>query len=343
MAYDERIRREAIKAEAARWLVRLADPSAVDEQEAAAFEAWRAQGPEYEAAYERERASWLATDRLRALDPGAGAPDPDLLAPRRIAEFAFGQRRAGAPRALRWAAAAAAVLVVAVTGVVGVGLLPDPAFATAIGERRVVVLDDGTRIELNTNTRIEVHYRHNVRQVRLVRGEALFEVRDDARPFVVLTPSARLGTARSELEVRLRATGTGVMVAQGAVWVRPAAPEAAAFQPTALSAGREGLYGADGGSAHAVSAEEIDRTLAWRQGAIDLHGQTLSEAVDEFNRYNTRRIVVADESISGLRLGGYFRTEDVTGFVQALRTTFPVKVASAADGTVYLSRAEKRD
>lgn len=339
MAHQDRSRREAIRAEAARWLVRLSDTPGATERERAAFEAWRDQGPEYEAAYERERAAWDAMDRLRAFNPGAGAPDPDLLAPGRLVDLTPGRQRPAASGPARWTAAAALVLLVSGLAFAWMSLSADPAFATAVGEHRVVVLADGTRVELNTDTRIVVRYRRGVRQVRLVHGEAFFELHKDRRPFLVVTPDARLRAAGSDFEVRLRPVGTEVVVTQGAVGVRPVELPAADAQPISLAVGQEGLYGGAGGSAHPVSGEEVDRLLAWRQGAIDLHGQTLGEAVEEFNRYNSRRLVVADESISSLKLGGYFRAEDVDGFVRALRATFPVQAASTQDGTIYLSRA----
>jgi transmembrane sensor len=130
-----------------------------------------------------------------------------------------------------------------------------------------------------------------------------------------------------------------VVVRQGDVRLRPLELGAAGAPPIELAAGQDGLYAGSGGSAHPVSGEEIDRMLAWRQGAIDLHGQTLGEAVEEFNRYNSRHLVVADESISGLKLGGYFRADDTDGFIRALRSTFPVKASASRDGTVYLTRA----
>jgi transmembrane sensor len=342
MAHQDRSRREAIRAQAARWLVRLGDLQGADPAERAAFEAWRAQGPEYEAAYERERATWEAMDRLRAFNPGE-APDADLLAPGRFVDPTPRRRERWATRGpSRWATAAAVVLAVTGLALTWVSLSADPAFATAVGEHRVVLLADGTRVELNTDTRIEVRYRRGVRQVRLVHGEAFFELHKDARPFLVVTPDTRLQAAGSAFEVRLRPVGTEVVVTQGAVSVQPVELRTASAQPIALGVGQEGLYGGVGGSAHPVSGEEVDRMLAWRQGAIDLHGQTLADAVDEFNRYNARRLVVADESISGLKLGGYFRADDVEGFVRALRATFPVQASSTRDGTIYLSRAGSR-
>ena len=346
MAQDPRSRRDAIRAEAALWVVRLSDPeSPADADDRARFEAWRAEDPAHEIAYERERAAWEAMDRLRALNPGAGEPDADLLAAIDLSDdvarpllqtpdWARKSMRRFAPP--RWATIAA-TLVLAVAVASSWTLFSDPAYATGIGERRVVVLEDGTRVELNTDSKIVVHYRGGVREVRLLKGEALFDIRKDSRPFLVVTPDTSLKTVASVLNVRLRPDGAGVVVKDGAVAVRPVA-SAAALTPINLTAGQEGVYGAAGSSAHAVSSDEVDRELAGRQGANDLLGQTLKAAVEEFNRYNTRHMVVADDSIADLRLGGYFRTDDVDGFVRALRTTFPVKAISGT-GRIDLSWA----
>ncbi len=327
--------RETVSQAAAAWAVRLSDPRCSD-AERDAFARWRAQDHAHEAAFELESATWTRFDRLRALRPAELEPDPDLLA-EETPPIPLRQPllRRAAPR---WAAAATVALTIGLTGVwlTNAG----PAYATAVGERRVVVLEDGSRVELNTDTRIQVRYARGKRSVRLVRGEALFEVAPDrARPFEVAARDARVRASGTAFSVRLQPTGLQVMVTKGAVDIEKSPAQSKTPTETHLAAGAMGVYGPSGGFSRAVSAKEIDQTLAWRHGEIALDGETLEQAAGEFNRYSHRRLVVADPAIAGLRVGGYFRVDDMDGFVRALKTTFPVKAAQADQDTIYLSGA----
>lgn len=322
-------RREAVRQAAALWVVRLDDASC-SAADRAAFEAWRAESFENEAAYEREAAAWERLERVRAYRPAGGRIDPDLLTPTRRPQL---QDLGRSPWARGLAACAMAGLVVAGTLSFGAST----AYATAIGERRVVVLSDNSRIELNTDSKVVVRYRQGVREVRLVRGEAVFEAAADARPFVVKAADAVLAAdGVSELAVRLRSDGAIVTVKKGAVDLDPTPRQQKA--ELRLKAGVAAIYDSAGSRSRAVSDSEIDRSLAWRQGAIALNGQSLEQAVAEFNRYNRQQIRIADPSIAGLRLAGYFQTTEPQSFVSAVTHAFPVRAAEGQDGAIRLSR-----
>lgn len=322
-------RRETVRQAAALWVVRLDDPSCSD-ADRAAFQAWRDESHEHEAAFEREAVAWARLDRLRVLRPPGERPDRDLLEPARRSSLPGLSR---SPWARGMAAAAVAALVV--TGVMSFGT--STAYATAIGERRVVVLSDNSRIELNTDSKVVVRYRNGVREVRLVRGEAVFEAAKDTRPFVIKAADAVMqADGSAELAVRLRSDGAVVTVRKGAVDLDPEPTERK--DELRLNAGVAAIYGSAGSRSRAVSESEIDRALAWRQGAIALNGQSLEQAVAEFNRYNRQQVSIADPSISGLRLAGYFQTTEPKGFVAAVTSAFPVRATEGADGTIRLSR-----
>jgi transmembrane sensor len=219
--------------------------------------------------------------------------------------------------------------------------LSSPAYATAVGERRIIILSDGSRVELNTNSKIIVRYRNRMRRIELVKGEALFNVAQGAEPLLLKAGSAELRADNSQLTVRLREDGAAITVREGRVAGIPVpAPGQPWRQSTAGSivANEEAFIGSSGVSAHKISTEEIDRLLAWRQGAISLNGESLGQAVEEFNRYNKRQLVIADDSIESLRLGGYFQASDPSGFIAAVTKTFPVSATTKADGSIYLAR-----
>ena len=321
--------REAVRQAAAQWVVRLDDASCSAEDRIA-FETWRGQGPEYEAAFEREAHAWERLGRLRAMSPRAAAPNANLLAPRKRASFWKPKR----PDAKVWARAAA---IVGAVGMVAAGVISTTAtkaYATAIGERRVIVLSDNSRIELNTNSKVLVRYRRGAREIRLVRGEALFAATPDSRPFIVTAAGTQLETTdAAQVAVRVRGDVAAVTVKSGAVDVdlKDGAKD------TRQLAGVAAVYTPAGGRVQRISTAEMDRTLAWRQGAIALNGQTLEQAVAEFNRYNRQRISVDDRSVSGLRLAGYFQSTEPGSFVSAVTSTFPVRADRDAEGVIHLT------
>lgn len=328
MERDTGSRREAVRQAAALWVVRLDDASC-SEADRAAFEAWRGASFEHEAAYEREAAAWTRLDRVRALRPGQQRPDADLLA-------AAEPRRPPATRS-RWARGLAVSAAIALIVAGGLSFGTSTAYATAIGERRVVVLGDNSRIELNTDSKVVVRFKRGVREVRLVKGEALFQAAPDARPFLVKAADAVISAdGVTEVAVRLRSDGAIVTVKKGAVDVDPVRAEAS--KDLRLPAGVAAVYDSRGARSRVVSDAEIDRSLAWRQGAIALDGQSLEQAVAEFNRYNHQQIRIADPSIAGLRLAGYFQTTEPTSFVAAVTSAFPVRASEGSDGAIRLSR-----
>lgn len=328
MTPDPKAQRDAVDKTAAEWVVRLATGGCSEAQKAT-LEAWLAADPAHEVAFERANLAWERTERLRALaavEHAWTAPEP-------------AQRRRGWKVPARVAAAVAVSAAVA-----GGGLLwawgPTRAYATAVGERRVVVLEDGSRVEMNTDTRLEVRISPTGRRAKLVRGEALFEVRSDPRrSFVVRAQDEEVrGSATAAFNVRLAEQAVKVLVVDGDVEVRGrTGPEGRPFE-SRLPAGALGVFGAAGAEARSTSSGEAERTLAWRYGAIILSGESLSEAAAEFNRYNLKPIVVADPSIAGLRLGGYFKQADVEGFARALQTGFGVKAVDTGKA-IYLTRA----
>lgn len=328
MERDTGSRREAVRQAAALWVVRLDDPSCSD-ADRAAFEAWRDESFEHEAAFEREAAGWARLDRVRALRPGLQRPDADLLAPTSKPRL---PALARSPWARGMAAAAMALIV---AGSLSFGT--STAYATAIGERRVIVLGDNSRIELNTDSKVVVRFRRGVREFKLVKGEALFDAAPGARPLVVKAADAVIAADGSaQVVVRLGSDGAAVTVKKGAVDVDPVRAESK--DDMRLKAGVVAVYDSRGSRSRAVSDAEIDRSLAWRQGAIALNGQSLAQAVAEFNRYNHRQIRIADPSIADLRLAGYFQTTEPTSFVSAVTSAFPVRASEGADGAIRLSR-----
>lgn len=311
MAEQTRATREAIRRQAAEWIVLGTDARA---QRRAELEAWLAQAPEHRLAYARELTSW---ERLDAL-----AGTPPLAAPVRR------------PGWMRWATAACMGCLL--LGVLWWSGTSAPAYATAVGERRLVRLEDGSSVELNTDSKILVLFSDRQRKVRLVRGEAWFDIAPGRQPFVVTTDAAQFASAGSAMNVRIHADGTAVTVAAGQVRIQ--SPGAGARVPSRLDQGQEGWFTEAVATSYPVNDVQVRQRLAWQQDAIALDGRSLEQAAREFNRYNRSKLVVDDPSIAALQLAGYFRVNDHDGFVRAVCEAFPVKALRTDDGTVHLVR-----
>ncbi len=214
-------------------------------------------------------------------------------------------------------------------------------YATAIGERRIVDLEDGSRLELNTNTEVAVRFSRAGRYVALLRGESLFDVQADAgRPFQVDVGASRVRAVGTAFNIRRDAEATRILVTEGVVEVTGTPGPGRPAVNVRLPAGSIAIDGSTGLVSRLIAEGELERALSWRFGAIILSGETLSQAAAEFNRYNAQQIEVADPAIAGLRLGGYFNAHDVDSFVEVLASTYALDVAIVGETVALRGTAD---
>jgi transmembrane sensor len=333
---------------AAFWDARLRNPDCAA-AERAAFEAWRAGDPANAAAFEKLQ---QALDALRA-----AAARPELRAMR---DAALRTRRT--PRAA-WVTGLAAALLLAISAawsalpqetkwnvIAALGFsepqstggqpaLAAKTFATAIGGRSTITLDDGSRVTLNTQSRIETHFSKTRRDVTLVAGQALFEVAHDAtRPFVVTAGDRQVTAIGTAFDVRLEPTGVRVVLVEGRVAVdeRADGPIAALLgtERRELVAGQE--YVSKARAANIVRAADVNEAILWRDGRVAFNDVPLTQAIAEMNRYATGALVVADPSMARLRVNGVFRTGETRAFVNALEEYFPIRAEQQPGGDTLL-------
>ncbi len=308
------------------------------------FEIWRSASPHNALAYEWEHLVWERTERLKALRPAGDDVDSLLLT-----TVITGERHEALPtRQQRWLqiakplAIAASVLFVCAAAWLLLNRGGEPTvYATAVGERRIVDLEDGSRLELNTNTEVSVLLSRSERNVSLVRGESLFDVHPDAsRPFKVAIGDSTVRAVGTAFNIRRGTEATTILVTEGVVEVIGfAGPGRAPFN-VRLPAGSIGIDAPEGIVSRVIAAGELERALSWRFGSIILAGETLLQAAAEFNRYNLAQIAVADPAIAGLRLGGYFNARDVNSFVDVLASTYAIDVAVNGDTIALHGTAE---
>lgn len=283
----------------------------------AEVEAWLDESPANAAAFARVEAAWDRAERLKALPRIADAPEPVFGITRRMA-------------------ASLAVGVLGVGAVGGWALTRRRVEITARGERRTVSLPDGSRVELNTDSRIAVAYSDNRRDIVLTRGEALFDVaKDPSRPFVVKAGEAQVRAVGTAFNIRMREKVVELTVTEGVVAVN----EPTAATPKQVRQGKGAVIATGAVAELNLDPEILRRRLLWRDGVVEFEGDTLEQAAAEFNRYNDRRLVVADPQVAAIRVGGRFGAQEVDRFLAALEAGFPVRVVPGEDGVTYLVHA----
>lgn len=306
MSLSEEQSARSIDDEAAAWAVRI-DAHGLDEDGDPQLAAWLAGDARRRGALLRARAALSLLDRGRALPQGETGRAPWLS--RRNLILAGG---AGAGLAAVWAGAA-------------VFDAQPVRYGAALGEVRRAPLADGSVIALNTQSDVEVVMRARARDIRLLKGEAWFDVAKDAdRPFTVEAGAARVRAVGTAFSVRRLAEGCEVLVSEGVVelWL-----EAHGGEAVQAAAGSRALLRPGAPPSVVRDQALVDRGLAWRDGQIILDGETLDEAAAQFNRYNLRKIIIGDARLGQERLVGLFRTNQPESFAAAVAATLGARVA----------------
>jgi len=211
---------------------------------------------------------------------------------------------------------------------------------TGIGERRTVRLTDGSSVTLNTNSRMTVAFTEGRRLVRLVKGQALFEVAHNPdRPFVVEAADRQVTALGTVFEVRVDPGRMSVVLVQGRVAIdrssETPSESLASVAPAILTPGQQ--FVAELGTAQVVAPVDVSRQLLWRDGFVEFDDEPLGRAVAEFNRYTPRPIVLADDGVAALRVSGVFRTGSPDRFVNTVAEILPVEARPTREGRIELS------
>lgn len=348
------------------WLLKRERPewSAADE---AALTEWLGASTNHRVAFIRLASVWREADRMKALR--AGLPSGKVPPPGVIGRSPFFTRtkHAAVPSAetrsdvgtsrprhppLKYGLAASVLLAVAVGFAAYLWPPSAPTYRTAIGGLATVPMDDGSKITLNTASEITLQMTSKERRVNLTRGEAFFEVaKDPSRPFVVYANGQRVIAIGTKFAVRLKPETVQVSVTEGQVRVEqqqsllglvdgawnPRQARTASRQLPLLTPGTIANVKEKTVSIERQPVAELEHSLSWRSGYVVLREAYLSDAVAEFNRYNHRQLVIADESLAGIQIGGNFQASNIDGFVRLLEEGFEIR-AQERDGRIALSR-----
>lgn len=323
------------------WFVRRhrEDWRDADEQ---AFRAWLAADPDHGRLYARWQAGWQALDALPAETVDAWRQESALQASARasmkpsadwVATRPISRRRWLVPALMGAAGIGIVGLVLRERGVPTEGALTrgplfEQGFESQRGQQLAVSLPDGSRLRLDSGTRLQATFFADRRELRLLHGQAVFDVQPDpARPFHVAAGALRVTVVGTRFSVRhlpQRADGAGVrvQVEHGRVRVEPGAGLAV----VELVAGQQFAGGA-------VVPLPADGIAPWREHRVSFVDTPLAEALAELERYGDTGLVVRDPAVAAMRLSGTFDLRDLRGVRRLLPAALPVRLQESAGTT----------
>lgn len=338
----------AVEQQAARWAVKLADRG-LTPREKQALETWLAADPQNMACLEQHQELF---DQLGTYLPRlAGTKTAPPSIPYSVSWTRLGKYAAGLG-----VAAALSVLFFSELGQRSLsGTAQTETFITQPGKRQTVILVDGTRVELNAQTRLDFDFGSSLRRARLTCGEAIFSVaKDPSRPFVVETPEQIVRDIGTVFDVRVAEPGhLDLVVLEGAVEVKSSAADPAPSRtgrhprqkssaadgvnvPFTLIAGQKLTLSSHEAHVFSLPPTALDDEVAWRRGHVVFDGTPLKEAVAQFARYHGQSIVVSP-IVAHLRVGGRFNLDDLGDFTAALELVMPVSAIRQKDGVILIT------
>jgi transmembrane sensor len=305
----------AISRQAATWLER-SDCENWNADDQRALDAWLNEAPVHRLAYWRVRGAWAHTARLPALRKRSdNAAEPY--------------------RTKRWARLGAACVAVGITYIaMNTALFSrvfDKSYSTGVGIRESITLPDGSQIDLNTDTLL--HVAQSQRRVTLDHGEAFFFIKHDTmHPFVVIAGAQRIVDLGTRFSVRRYTNRTEVALVEGRARIEPLRENLSA-RPVVLVPGEVAVDDEHSLRLTNKSRQELADELGWRRGVLVFRRTGLAEAVGQFNRYNTHKLVIAD-SAAHLQIGGTFQANNPSVFARVARDVLELHVEERGDETV---------
>lgn len=286
------------------WLVRL-NSNNLSEQQEQAFFAWLEESPLHQVAYLEAEQLWQRGEVLARV-----------------------QRRT-----TRWPTFAWPILVTACVLVLALVLVPlinnpaDELYQTAIGEQKKIRLEDGSTIELNTDSRVRVSFSRDQRVVNLEQGEVFFEVKKNAgKPFNVFTPSGQIRVVGTRFSVRQLRGDALVRVQEGTVALGAVPSAQGTFVAGSLLTANQQQTLVAAISGESPQALDTASALAWRKRMLVFNGQSLAAVVDELQRYFPVIIELENTKLADIRVTAVIRLQDLRTTLSALESSLGLRV-----------------
>ncbi len=312
----------AVEAQAAQWFARLKSLPVSRETLQRFFE-WHRDAA-HAAAFEVVERTWSYAGTL--------SDRPSIVAATRAALDRKQKRRTLSwPLHPAFSALAAVFLVLVGCGATYWAIRPSADdYATRIGQQSVIALDDGSKVTLDTDTRIVVRFDKDGRNVVIEHGQAYFTVaHDTSRPFRVEAGGTGILATGTQFGVRRDGPAVDVTLVEGSV--RVALPGA---RSETMRSGQQLVARPD--RATVVRGVDVDAATAWRHGRLVLDGWTLQQALVEVNRYSVHPVRLDDARFANSRLSGTFDVGDIDSFIAATTALLPLTAARQTDGSIRL-------
>jgi transmembrane sensor len=327
---------EAVVHDAAAWLA-LLDSERCNVADRVAFARWLEEDPTHRWAFEELSEVWARLRTLSDVEPLLQSDNVVALAS--AAPSIEGASSDRPPATRRDWSAAAAVAIVALGIAIHFVLSPTAeTFETDVGESRAVLLTDGSVLELNARTTMDVVIDDQQRHIRMQEGEAVFHVAEDPRPFLVATKLGTIAALGTTFGVEISNDVLEVSVIEGRVAVTAIdqplplteydSDVGVGFAPGAalLSSGEWLEVSGSNYRQQALGTEEFRKRLSWRNGVVIFENQPLHAVVQEMRRYMHVSIHVADSELSGMRISGRFETGNARAFLADLHEKYGIVI-----------------
>lgn len=327
-------------AESAAWRLRLTEAGVRTSPE---FEAWLRE-PGNQAAWDQVARPWNYFDDV--------ANAPAMIAAREAAlsDAKHNAKRFAKPQQIRrLAGLIAATFLVGMIGAGGLWWLNRPDdYRTVMGERRVITLSDGSKLSLDADSEVTVRYGKHSRALRLLKGQARFDVaHDKTRPFSVVAGNQRVIATGTAFNIDMAGPKVLVTLIEGRVLILDendgitAIPTHPGPHAIELRAGQQ-LAAMPAAPPEIVPAN-IRRVTAWTIGQLMFDDEPLSSVVERVNRYGGTQIVITDPRVGAMKISGVFNAGDALGFVEIVTQYLPLKAVSDGSHTIALQREPRKN
>jgi transmembrane sensor len=314
---------ETLKNEAIEWLIRLSAENCT-EVDRKAFDSWVQQSAPHQAAYAEiaRRMNWL--ERVAQTDTASRGE---------ALRYRPNQQK---PIAHRWTTLATAASVLLM---LGIGTFSSDGwygsnsrYLVARGDHETVTLADGSKLELNTDSEINVRINRWQRTVEVVKGEVFFSVAHNAeRPFVVTAGAGRSIDTGTEFEVYRQSRQVVIAVQEGSVRVE-------AKQNRDLVASQTVAYNQNGEFIAFPAKLSIDNITAWRRGKLIFDSRRLDDVLAEIGRYHNVQLQLADPKLADNKVSGTFFIERLESNLATIANSLNLTVQHSGSSKIVLAK-----
>ncbi|WP_323635119.1 FecR family protein [Pectobacterium polaris] len=296
--------------EAIAWLVRLtsgeSSPSML-----VAFKEWHRQSPEHAKALDDARQLWIAL--------GEVLPESATIEPANNVVPLVAPTPSPTRRRLGLAVAASVVMAVAL-GVYSQWNHYD--YSTQTGEQRLVTLSDGSKIQLDTDTALNVDYRSGMRQVQLARGEAYFDVaHDPSKAFVINAGFGQVRVLGTAFSVKRDGEAIWVTVTRGRVQVSGGSLD----RDTYLVANQQ-VHFTSNDKRPAIASLDAEQALSWRSGQVQFANTSLDDVLQTLKRYDKRYWVYDSSAAKHIKVNTVVNIHNIDEWLDGVQRVLPVEV-----------------